>query len=111
MLLKFGNQFCGRRDLALFPALGIEPELRLGGYAHGVQLEIDVAPEEIHHFLLAEAGQQKSREQRALRIVAGPNWQSYSGESTLSYLVQMVGLTMHNFTSGAAGMAVAVAKG
>ena len=37
------------------------------------------------------------------------NWQNYSGESTLSYLAQMLGLTMHNFTSGAAGMAIAVA--
>src|SRR5580692_115371 len=45
----------------------------------------------------------------AVSFTANTNWQSYSGESTLSYLVQMVGLTMHNFTSGAAGMAVAVA--
>ena len=45
----------------------------------------------------------------AVSFMANTNWQSYSGESTLSYLVQAVGLTMHNFTSGAAGMAVAVA--
>jgi K+-transporting ATPase ATPase A chain len=45
----------------------------------------------------------------AVSFTANTNWQSYSGESTLSYLVQAVGLTMHNFTSGAAGMAVAVA--
>ena len=45
----------------------------------------------------------------AVSFMANTNWQSYSGENTLSYLVQMVGLTMHNFTSGAAGMAVAVA--
>ena len=45
----------------------------------------------------------------AVSFTANTNWQSYSGESTLSYLVQVVGLTMHNFTSGAAGMAVAVA--
>jgi len=37
------------------------------------------------------------------------NWQNYSGESALSYFVQMAGLTMHNFTSAAAGMAIAVA--
>jgi len=35
--------------------------------------------------------------------------QSYSGESTLSYLVQMMGLTMHNFASAAVGIAVATA--
>jgi K+-transporting ATPase ATPase A chain len=45
----------------------------------------------------------------AVSFTANTNWQSYSGESTLSYLVQAVGLTMHNFTSGTAGMAVAVA--
>ena len=37
------------------------------------------------------------------------NWQNYSGESALSYFVQMAGLTMHNFTSGAAGIAIAIA--
>jgi len=37
------------------------------------------------------------------------NWQFYSGESTLSYFSQMVGLTFHNFTSAAAGIAVAAA--
>jgi K+-transporting ATPase ATPase A chain len=37
------------------------------------------------------------------------NWQNYGGESTFSYLVQMAGFTMHNFTSAAAGMAIAVA--
>ena len=37
------------------------------------------------------------------------NWQSYSGESTLSYLTQMLGLTVQNFVSAATGMAVLVA--
>jgi len=37
------------------------------------------------------------------------NWQSYSGESTLSYFVQMAGLTVQNFLSAAAGISVAVA--
>jgi K+-transporting ATPase ATPase A chain len=45
----------------------------------------------------------------AVSFTTNTNWQSYSGESTLSYLVQMAGLTMHNFTSAAVGMAVAVA--
>jgi K+-transporting ATPase ATPase A chain len=41
------------------------------------------------------------------------NWQSYSGESTMSYLTQMAGLAWHNFTSAGAGIAVAlvVARG
>ena len=45
----------------------------------------------------------------AVSFTTNTNWQSYSGESTLSYLVQMAGLTMHNFTSAAVGISVAVA--
>src|SRR5271169_4632164 len=45
----------------------------------------------------------------AVSFTTNTNWQNYSGESTLSYFVQMAGLTMHNFTSAAAGMAIAVA--
>jgi K+-transporting ATPase ATPase A chain len=45
----------------------------------------------------------------AVSFTTNTNWQNYSGESTMSYLVQMTGLTMHNFTSAAAGMAIAVA--
>ena len=42
-------------------------------------------------------------------FVTNTNWQSYSGESTLSYFVQMAALTVQNFASAAAGMAVAIA--
>ncbi|MGD1093199.1 MAG: potassium-transporting ATPase subunit KdpA [Bryobacteraceae bacterium] len=45
----------------------------------------------------------------AVSFTTNTNWQNYSGESTLSYLVQMLGLTMHNFTSAAAGIAIAIA--
>ncbi len=45
----------------------------------------------------------------AVSFTTNTNWQSYGGEATLSYLVQMLGLTMHNFTSAAVGMAIAVA--
>jgi K+-transporting ATPase ATPase A chain len=37
------------------------------------------------------------------------NWQSYVGESTMSYLSQMLGLALHNFTSAATGIAIAAA--
>ncbi len=37
------------------------------------------------------------------------NWQGYGGETTMSYLTQMLGLTVQNFVSAAAGMAVLVA--
>ncbi|MDP3858262.1 MAG: potassium-transporting ATPase subunit KdpA [Stagnimonas sp.] len=45
----------------------------------------------------------------AVSFVTNTNWQSYGGESTLSYLSQMLGLTTQNFVSAATGMAVALA--
>ena len=45
----------------------------------------------------------------ATSFVTNTNWQSYSGETTLSYLTQMTALTVQNFVSAAAGMAVLVA--
>jgi K+-transporting ATPase ATPase A chain len=45
----------------------------------------------------------------AASFASNTNWQSYSGESTLSYLTQMLGLTVQNFVSAATGMAVLVA--
>ncbi len=45
----------------------------------------------------------------AASFVTNTNWQSYGGETTLSYLVQMVGLCVQNFLSAATGMAVVVA--
>ncbi|PTM60359.1 potassium-transporting ATPase subunit KdpA [Phreatobacter oligotrophus] len=45
----------------------------------------------------------------AISFVTNTNWQSYGGETTLSHLSQMVGLTTQNFVSAASGMAVAAA--
>jgi K+-transporting ATPase ATPase A chain len=45
----------------------------------------------------------------ALSFTTNTNWQAYAGESTMSHFTQMVGLTFHNFTSAAVGIAVAVA--
>jgi K+-transporting ATPase ATPase A chain len=45
----------------------------------------------------------------AASFTTNTNWQSYGGESTLSYFSQMVALAMHNFFSAAAGIAVAAA--
>ncbi len=43
----------------------------------------------------------------AVSFTTNTNWQNYTGESTLSYFSQMVGLTFHNFVSAAVGIAVA----
>jgi potassium-transporting ATPase potassium-binding subunit len=45
----------------------------------------------------------------ASSFITNTNWQSYSGENTLSYLVQMLGLTVQNFVSAATGLAVVIA--
>jgi potassium-transporting ATPase potassium-binding subunit len=45
----------------------------------------------------------------AASFTTNTNWQAYTGESTMSYLSQMAGLAWHNFTSAAAGIAVAIA--
>ena len=45
----------------------------------------------------------------AVSFVTNTNWQSYSGEAALGYIVQMAGLAVQNFVSAAVGMAVAVA--
>ena len=45
----------------------------------------------------------------AVSFATNTNWQGYSGEATMSYLTQMLGLTVQNFLSAASGMAVLVA--
>src|SRR6185295_4539554 len=45
----------------------------------------------------------------AVSFTTNTNWQAYSGESTMSYLVQMAGLAFHNFTSAAVGIVLAIA--
>ena len=45
----------------------------------------------------------------AVSFITNTNWQNYGGESTLSYLTQMLGLTHQNFLSAATGIAIAVA--
>jgi potassium-transporting ATPase potassium-binding subunit len=45
----------------------------------------------------------------AASFVTNTNWQSYSGENTMSYLVQMLGLTVQNFVSAGTGIAVSLA--
>ena len=45
----------------------------------------------------------------AISFVTNTNWQGYSGETTLSYFVQMISLTVQNFVSAATGIAVVIA--
>ncbi|MDP4184735.1 MAG: potassium-transporting ATPase subunit KdpA [Bacteroidota bacterium] len=45
----------------------------------------------------------------AVSFMTNTNWQSYAGETTLSYFIQMIGLTVQNFVSAATGIAVLLA--
>ncbi len=45
----------------------------------------------------------------AASFTTNTNWQNYSGETTMSYFIQMAGLAYHNFVSAAVGIAVAIA--
>src|SRR5499427_3753115 len=45
----------------------------------------------------------------SVSFITHTNWQAYSGETTMGYLVQMAGLTVHNFVSAATGIALALA--
>ncbi len=65
-----------------------------------------------HHFGAPYDVPQMSHSQSfntAASFVTNTNWQSYSGESALGYVVQMAGLAVQNFVSAAVGIAVAIA--
>ncbi|HSB53913.1 MAG TPA: potassium-transporting ATPase subunit KdpA [Gemmatimonadales bacterium] len=53
--------------------------------------------------------EQKVAFNTAISFVTNTNWQAYGGEATMSYLTQMLGLTVQNFVSAATGMAVLIA--
>ena len=55
------------------------------------------------------AVEQSSSFNTAVSFVTNTNWQGYGGETTMSYLTQMAGLTVHNFVSAATGIAIAIA--
>jgi K+-transporting ATPase ATPase A chain len=55
------------------------------------------------------AVEQSSAFNTAVSFVTNTNWQSYTPETTMSYLTQMAGLTVHNFVSAATGIALALA--
>jgi K+-transporting ATPase ATPase A chain len=69
--------------------------------------------ERTQHWLFLSAGMANVSPTTAWNTAASfttnTNWQNYSGESTMSYLTQMAGLTVQNFVSAAVGLAIAIA--
>src|SRR5690242_8029200 len=69
--------------------------------------------ERLQHYLLLSLGMANVPPalawNTAASFVTNTNWQNYSGESTMGYLVQMGGLAVQNFLSAAVGLAIAIA--
>ena len=85
--------------LLLFNALGL-----LAVYAlQRLQLWLPLNPQEMANV------SPDSSFNTAVSFVTNTNWQGYGGESTMGYLVQMLGLTVQNFLSAATGIAVVIA--
>jgi K+-transporting ATPase ATPase A chain len=75
-------------------------------FVYGLQRLQQWLPFNPQHFAAVVA---ESSFNTAISFVTNTNWQAYSGESTMGYLVQMAGLAVQNFLSAATGIAVAVA--
>jgi potassium-transporting ATPase potassium-binding subunit len=85
--------------LLLFNVLG-------AGVVYALQRLQSWLPLNSQHFTAVSAD---SSFNTAISFITNTNWQGYSGESTMSYLVQMAGLAVQNFLSAATGIAVAIA--
>jgi len=77
-------------------------------FTYGLQRLQGILPFNPQHFGAAQVSPDLAFN-TSVSFTTNTNWQSYAGESTLSYFVQMAGLTVQNFLSAAAGIAVAVA--
>ena len=86
-------------SLILFSVLGVLVTYAIQRLQHVLPLNPEKLPPPSEHLAF----------NTAVSFTTNTNWQSYSGESTMSYLTQMAGLAWHNFTSAAAGIGVALA--
>jgi len=112
----------GPIEAALYRLAGVEPDVEQGWYGYTVSLLVFHAFGIIALYSLLRLQsvlpfnpQQLSAVAPDLALntsvsfVTNTSWQSYSGETTLSYASQMAGITVQSFLSAASGMAVAVA--
>jgi K+-transporting ATPase ATPase A chain len=116
------SPFLGPVERLLYRASGVDPaaEQRWTAYAAGMLL-FNVAGLVLLYLILRLQGALPLNPQglaalrpdlvfnTAVSFTTNTNWQSYAGESTMSNFSQMVGLAVHNFTSAATGMAIAIA--
>src|ERR1700744_2858844 len=117
----FTSQKHSRVELGLYRVMGIDKDAdqKWGTYARSllafsfVSVLLVYLIERIQHWLPYSNGMANVNPvtawNTAASFVTNTNWQNYSGESTMGYVVQMAGLAVQNFLSAAVGIAVAIA--
>lgn len=118
--LARGDMPVGRVGSLGYRLLGVDPQAETGwgGYALGLMLFNLIGIAALYGLQVAQAALPLNPQQlpgvtpdlalnTAVSFVTNTNWQSYAGESTMSHLVQMLGLAVQNFLSAATGIAVA----
>ena len=110
-----------RAEKLIYRLIGVRPDVEQtwGVYARGVLAFSAVSIlflyglQRVQNHLLLSLGFKPVMTHQAwntaISFTTNTNWQSYSGESTMGYLVQMAGLAVQNFVSAAVGIAVAIA--
>src|SRR4030088_3372642 len=112
-----------RVERGVYKAIGINPETdqRWSSYVRsllafsGVSVVFLYGLQRLQHYLFQFVGPHMGNVPPALSwntavsFVTNTNWQNYSGESTMTYLVQMGGLAVQNFMSAAVGLVLAIA--
>jgi K+-transporting ATPase ATPase A chain len=108
-------------ELALYRVMGIDPDAdqKWGTYARSllafsaISLLFLYLLERVQHWLPYSNGMANVNPvtawNTAASFITNTNWQNYSGESTMGYVVQMAGLAVQNFASAAVGIVVAIA--
>jgi K+-transporting ATPase ATPase A chain len=119
----FGTSKHWKIERAIFTATGIDPDAdqTWGQYLRSmlafsaVSVLVLYGMMRLQHHLFSFAGQgmpatpASTAFNTAVSFTTNTNWQNYSGESTLTYIVQMSGLAVQNFMSAAVGLVVAIA--
>ena len=112
-----------RVERGVFKAIGVDPAVdqKWSAYVRSMLAFSAVSVlflyglERLQHYLLSFVGPNMANVpsplawNTAVSFVTNTNWQNYSGESTMTYLVQMGGLAVQNFMSAAVGIVIAIA--
>jgi potassium-transporting ATPase potassium-binding subunit len=110
-----------RVETGIYKLVGVNPDADQGWSAYlrsmlafsAVSVLLLYGMERLQHYLLLSLGMANVPPalawNTAASFVTNTNWQNYSGESTMGYLVQMSGLAVQNFLSAGVGIAIAIA--